>query len=149
MDDVLVLAKTHDEHLDVIEKVFTALEGSVVQIKYAKSQYFTKSVGFLGHVLSNERAQPNLQKVRVILEARSCSNGLVEPRVIVIIQGVRKVSRNVKQRFRHVLLHHRNTPHSVMGIAPAVSSNGRVYVTKNERINPLYTPESCSKKLSK
>lgn len=31
MDDVLVFAKTHDEHLDVLESIFTALNGTVLK----------------------------------------------------------------------------------------------------------------------
>lgn len=35
MDDVLVLRKTHNNHLDVLEKVFTALEDAGVKIHNA------------------------------------------------------------------------------------------------------------------
>lgn len=74
MDYTLSLTKTNDEHLDVLGKVFTALEGPAVEISNAKCQNFTNRVEYFGHVFYNEGAQPNPKNVRVILEAHCPSN---------------------------------------------------------------------------
>lgn len=58
--DVLVLTEKHDEHLEVMEKVFTDIEGAGVEINIAKCQYFTTTLQYLGRVLSNEGALQTL-----------------------------------------------------------------------------------------
>jgi hypothetical protein len=63
----------------------------------------------------------------------------------IVKNGLRKTTGSVRQRLNQVLLHYRNTPHSVTGVAPAISLNGRIYVTEKERINPRYEPERCPK----
>ena len=38
----------------------------------------------------------------------------------------------------NILLHYRNTPHSLTKLSPAVSLNGRNYITIREKVNPCY-----------
>lgn len=47
MDDELLLNKTLDEHLDVLDKVLTPGEGATFKIINAKCQYFTNCVEYL------------------------------------------------------------------------------------------------------
>lgn len=74
MEDVLVLSKTHDEHLEMLDKVFTALEGAGIKINNDKCLHFTNNVEYLALVLSNEGARPNPMNVKEILEAPCFSN---------------------------------------------------------------------------
>lgn len=68
IDDVLVFAETHDEHLELLDKVFTAFEGTGDKRNNDQCQYFTNSVDNLGHVFSSEEARPTLLQIQAILE---------------------------------------------------------------------------------
>jgi hypothetical protein len=74
MDDVLVLTRTYQEHVLVLEKVFEALQGAGVKINNDKCKYFTDSVEYLGHLFTSRGARPNPEKVRAILDAPCPSN---------------------------------------------------------------------------
>ena len=103
------------------------------------------SSSFTSEEFQNYLAQKAIEHVKPAPYHPS-SNGQAERSVGIIKNAMKKATGTVKERLRHVLLHYRNTPHSVTGVAPAVSLNGRVYVTEKERINPRYAPEKLHKK---
>ena len=54
IDDILILGKSFEEHLQLVNKVLKTLESYHMKIKPSKCQFFQKEVQFLGHLVSEE-----------------------------------------------------------------------------------------------
>ena len=54
IDDILIMNKTFDEHLLLVEKVLTTLMNNGIKIKVGKCEFFKQQVTFLGHLISKE-----------------------------------------------------------------------------------------------
>ena len=63
LDDICIFAPTIDDMLDQIHLVFDRLKKFNLNIKPKKCQFFSTSVLFLGHVLSDEGISANPDKV--------------------------------------------------------------------------------------
>ena len=53
-DDILILSKSFDEHILLVEKVLNTLREHGIKIQAAKCEFFKKSVSYLGHIISIE-----------------------------------------------------------------------------------------------
>ena len=74
------------------------------------------------------------------------SNGQGEAAVKVVKNLLKKnTAGSIKIRLANVLLHYRNTPHSITGVPPAVALNGRNYITIKERLNPKFASNTKEK----
>ena len=51
IDDILIMSKSYEEHLELVEKVLRLLERYGIKIKVKKCEFFVSEVNFLGHVL--------------------------------------------------------------------------------------------------
>lgn len=66
IDDVLILGKTFEEHLENFDQVMTALGKYNLKVKTEKCFLFRKEVKFLGHIVSKNGVRPdpiNLQGI--------------------------------------------------------------------------------------
>ena len=53
LDDILILGKTFEEHLDLVKRVLTTLENHHIKIKPTKCKWFQSEVDYLGHTVSS------------------------------------------------------------------------------------------------
>jgi transposase InsO family protein len=67
LDDIIVYSKTFEDHLEHLESVFTRLSVAGLKLKLSKCEFFMKQLHFLGHLVSSEGLQPDLEKVTAIL----------------------------------------------------------------------------------
>ena len=51
IDDILILGKTLEEHLDLVERVLSTLEKAGMKVKPSKCSWFQEEVTFLGHIV--------------------------------------------------------------------------------------------------
>ena len=58
LDDILVLGRTFDEHLENLDLVLSALERSGFKLKASKTVVCREKVQFLGHIISQEGMKP-------------------------------------------------------------------------------------------
>ena len=70
MDDVLVYGKDEREHWSRLQKVLQRILASGVTLKREKCEFGSKTVRFLGHVISSEGISPDPEKVKAISEMR-------------------------------------------------------------------------------
>ena len=68
LDDIVVFAKTAEEHLQRLEVVFERLLNAGLKIKPAKCSFFQRSVAFLGHIVSGDGIETDPEKVRAVME---------------------------------------------------------------------------------
>ena len=68
IDDLIILGRTFEEHLENLEKVLSRLQGHLLKIKLAKCTLFRSSVKYLGHIVSKEGVLPCTDNVKAILD---------------------------------------------------------------------------------
>lgn len=74
IDDILIWGSTAQELHAHVEKVLERLSHYNVKLNYAKCQWFINKVTYLGHVISARGIEPNLEKVKAIVEAPAPKN---------------------------------------------------------------------------
>lgn len=68
VDDVLIQTPTFEAHLEQMEQVFKNIISSGMTLSLKKSSIFTKSIKFLGHVISDGRITKNFNKQKFFTE---------------------------------------------------------------------------------
>ena len=57
LDDIIVLSRTTEEHLDHIRQVFKKLQNVQLLMKLSKCHFFAKEIQYLGHILITREHQ--------------------------------------------------------------------------------------------
>ena len=68
LDDIVVYARSAEEHLRRLEVVFQRLLEAGLKIKPGKCSFFRCSVSFLGHVVSKNGIETDPEKTRAVAE---------------------------------------------------------------------------------
>ena len=68
LDDVIVFARTVEEELDRLEKMFQRLRKAGLKLKPKKCELFKQSVLYLGHVVSGDGVTTDPEKIRAVEE---------------------------------------------------------------------------------
>ena len=68
LDDIVVYARTAEEHLRRLEVVFQTLLEAGLKIKPGKCSFFRRSVSFLGQVVSKDGIETDREKTRTVTE---------------------------------------------------------------------------------
>lgn len=66
MDDILILSKTKEEHLQHLQQVFSVLQAEGLSVKLKKCQFFRDELKFLGHIISGDGIKPDPDKVAAV-----------------------------------------------------------------------------------
>ena len=66
LDDIIVFSRTAEDHLDHLEKVFTALQRADFKIKALKCEYFKSHVCYLGFLIGESGIRCDKSKVQAI-----------------------------------------------------------------------------------
>lgn len=68
IDDIIVFSRTLSEHFERLEIVLKKIIEAGLKVRPSKSQIMQKSVGFLGHIVSEAGVKAHPEKTRQILE---------------------------------------------------------------------------------
>ena len=63
LDDILIFSETFDEHISRLEAVFSRLKQHGLKLKSSKCEFFKTSVGYLGHVMSQNGVETDPDKI--------------------------------------------------------------------------------------
>lgn len=66
MDDIIIFSTSLQEHINSIKIVFNRLRDAGLKIQLDKSEFLSKSVEFLGHIVTPEGIKPNEKKIIAI-----------------------------------------------------------------------------------
>ena len=66
LDEIIMLSKIVEEHLDQIKQVFKKLQSAHLSMKLSKCHFFMKEIQYLGHILSKKLIKPLPSKVKAI-----------------------------------------------------------------------------------
>ena len=67
LDDIVVLSRTYDEHLEKLQKVFQRLEDKGLKLKLSKCKLFQRSIKYLGHIVP-EHSVADPAKIKAVKE---------------------------------------------------------------------------------
>lgn len=70
LDDILIMSKTMEEHLEHVKKVLQRLKKNNLTVNRKKSQLFQTQLKYLGFVVSVEGIRPCQDKVEAIQKIR-------------------------------------------------------------------------------
>lgn len=66
LDDVLIYSKTVEEHVELLDKVFSLLQLNKLYLKEKKCSLFLEKINFLGHVVSSQGVSMESGKINVV-----------------------------------------------------------------------------------
>ncbi|KAL0286801.1 UNVERIFIED_CONTAM: Retrovirus-related Pol polyprotein from transposon.6 [Sesamum angustifolium] len=68
IDDILIYSSSYEEHEQHLHTVLQILREKQLYAKFSKCEFWMEEIAFLGHVVSKEGVQPDLAKVKAIME---------------------------------------------------------------------------------
>ena len=68
LDDIVVYAKTFQEHVERVDMVLDRIEKAGLKLKPDKCHLFRKEVHFLGHIISGQGVRPSPENVAKVLQ---------------------------------------------------------------------------------
>ena len=74
IDDLLIHTSTHDEHLQVLEKVFQRLEQNHLKVNLDKCFFGNQEVSYLGFTLTPQGIKPGRNKLQAIKDTKLPTN---------------------------------------------------------------------------
>ena len=66
LDDLLIVSRSFQKHLQHVGKVLTTLEEAGLRLKPSKCAFAQEQVEYLGHTLSSSGVSPNNKKVETV-----------------------------------------------------------------------------------
>lgn len=74
LDDIVIVSKTFDEHLEHLKEVFQRLREANLQLNPDKCNFCRKELRYLGHLVCEEGIKTDPEKVKAILTIQSPKN---------------------------------------------------------------------------
>ena len=68
LDDIIILSKTEEEHLQHLEIIFQRLREAGLKLKWFKCSFMKLHIEYLGHLISENGVKPMLDKLSTIKE---------------------------------------------------------------------------------
>ena len=66
LDDIIVFSRTAEDHMEHLERIFTALQMADLKIKVLKCEFFKKHVSYLGFLIGETGIRCDRTKVEAI-----------------------------------------------------------------------------------
>jgi hypothetical protein len=67
LDDIIIVSRTFDEHLDTLREVFKRLRAARLRINTEKCRFCTESIKYLGHVIDRAGIRTDPEKTSTII----------------------------------------------------------------------------------
>ena len=74
IDDIIIYAKTLEEHMCRLDEVMTRLRGAGLKLKPSKCDLVMRKVEYLGFVVSSRGVEANPEKVKAVVDWPTPSN---------------------------------------------------------------------------
>jgi ribonuclease HI len=68
LDDIIIYAKTLEEHNQLLYEVFSRLKDNNIRLRREKCKFAVKSIEFLGHIIGDNEVRPPSSKVKAVLD---------------------------------------------------------------------------------
>lgn len=70
IDDVVIFSKTIGEHLEHVDTILTALAKAGISLKFAKCDFFSKQIKYLGHIIKPGRLEVDKAHTKSLRESK-------------------------------------------------------------------------------
>jgi hypothetical protein len=100
IDDVIIVAKTFEEHLIRLQKVFDRITGANLKLNPGKCRLFQTQVKFLGSIVSREGIAPDPEKIHQVKEW-PVPTTLKEVRGFAALAGYYRRHRRISQKLQN------------------------------------------------
>ncbi|GBM50228.1 Retrovirus-related Pol polyprotein from transposon 297 [Araneus ventricosus] len=67
LDDIIIVGRTFQEHLNNIRKVFQRLQNANLKLSPKKCRFFRKEVSYLGHIISADGVTTDPEKTKAVV----------------------------------------------------------------------------------
>ncbi|GBN41538.1 Retrovirus-related Pol polyprotein from transposon 297 [Araneus ventricosus] len=68
LDDIIIVGRTFQEHLNNIRKVFQRLQKANLKLSPKKCRFFRKEVSYLGHIISADGVKTDPEKTKAVVD---------------------------------------------------------------------------------
>ncbi|GBN70184.1 Retrovirus-related Pol polyprotein from transposon 297 [Araneus ventricosus] len=68
LDDIIIVGRTFQEHLNNIRKVFQRLQKANFKLSLKKCRFFRKEVSYLGHIISADGVKTDPEKTKAVVD---------------------------------------------------------------------------------
>ncbi|GBN34188.1 Retrovirus-related Pol polyprotein from transposon 297, partial [Araneus ventricosus] len=68
LDDIIIVRRTFQEHLNNIRKVFQRLQKANLKLSPKKCRFFQKEVSYLGHIISEDGFKTDPEKTKAVVD---------------------------------------------------------------------------------
>ncbi|GBM48169.1 Retrovirus-related Pol polyprotein from transposon 17.6 [Araneus ventricosus] len=68
LDDIIIVGRTFEEHLNKLRKVFQRLQKGNVKLNPKKCRFFQKEVAYLGDVISAEGVKTDPERIKAVVD---------------------------------------------------------------------------------
>ncbi|GBN40028.1 Retrovirus-related Pol polyprotein from transposon 297 [Araneus ventricosus] len=68
LDDIIIVGRTFQEHLNNIRKVFQRLQKANLKLSPKKCRFFRKEVSYLGHIISADGVKADPEKTKAVVD---------------------------------------------------------------------------------
>ncbi|GBL74066.1 Retrovirus-related Pol polyprotein from transposon 297 [Araneus ventricosus] len=68
LDDIIIVGRTFEEHLNNIRKVFQRLQKANLKLSLKKYRFFRKEVSYLGHIISADGVKTDQEKIKAVVD---------------------------------------------------------------------------------
>ena len=74
LDNIIIFSKSWEDHLEHLEQVFKAIQGTDLKIKKSKCEFFKSKVHYLGYLVGADGVEPLPEKLEVIQKLAAPQN---------------------------------------------------------------------------
>ncbi|GBN32419.1 Retrovirus-related Pol polyprotein from transposon 297 [Araneus ventricosus] len=68
LDDIIIVGRTFEEHLNNIRKVFKRLQKANLKLSPKKFRFFRKEVSYLGHIISADGVKTDPEEIKAVVD---------------------------------------------------------------------------------
>ena len=97
IDDILIMSRTYQEHLELVEKVLILLEKYGIKIKLKKCEFFVEQVNFLGHILGASGIKKSPEFVEKVINFKRPETVTDMRKFLGLVNFQRKFIQNCSQ----------------------------------------------------
>ena len=135
MDDVIVLSKTEEEHLQSLCLVFECFQEQNLKLKASKYEFFHNEINYLAHHVSKEGVQPSKKNLKAVA-------GFAPPQTYTEIQAFLGLVGHYQQ-FIKGFAHVTQPLHNHLSRVGAGKKNEQVTVTSNAQVAFEMLKKAC------
>ena len=97
LDDILIVSKTEQEHLQHITEVFRRFAEYNIKLRIDKCKFFQTELKYLGHIINRNGIRPDTKYIDKIIKLKEPTNKKEVERFLGMVQWLAKFCPNLSK----------------------------------------------------